>query len=143
MVWLKPSEYENQEFTVLRLYAPKSEKILLDLEPLKISDSEPMWEDWHCYAAPLRIFKQDYELLLPYFNRVYPVKDPLEGTEEPFFDVCSHNFIGREDWLKMICEIERDTENLPDNEKAFFANLVEWLREALKHTSVIVAEGNL
>ena len=27
MVWLKPSEYENQEFTVLRLYAPESEKI--------------------------------------------------------------------------------------------------------------------
>lgn len=91
MVWLKPSEYENQEFTVLRLYAPESEKILLDLEPLKNSHSEPMCEDW----------------------------------------------------LKMICELERDTKNFPDNEKTFYLNLVQWLREALKHTSVIVAEGNL
>ena len=146
MVWLNPSEYEKQKFTVLRLYAPKSEKILLDFEPLKISDkpdSEPLWEEWHCYASPLRIFKQDYELLLRYFSKVYPVKDPINGNVLSFFDVCSDNRIGGEDWLKIICEIEGDIGTVPDNEKAFLLRFVKWLREAMKYTSVIVAEGNL
>lgn len=143
MVWLKPSEYEKQEFRVLRLYAPENEKIFLGFEPLKISDREPMWEEWHCYAVPLRIFKQDYELLIRYFNRVFPVNDPIDGNVLPFFDVCSDNWIGGEDWLKIICEIEEDLGNVPDNEKTFFWGFINWLREALEHTSVIVAEGNL
>lgn len=143
MIWLKPCEYEKQKFTVLRLYAPENEKIFLDFEPLKFSDGEPLWEDWHCYAMPLRIFKQDYELLLHYFNRVFPVKDPIDGNVQPYFDVCSDNMIGADDWLKIICEIERDMETVPDNEKAFLLRFVKWLREALKYTSVIVAEGNL
>lgn len=30
-----------------------------------------------------------------------------------------------------------------DGRQAFFLGFIKWLREALKHTSVIVAEGNL
>ena len=65
-------------------------KILLDFHPLKISnepDWNPMWEEWHCYAKPLRVFQQDYQLLLGYFNKIYPTKDAFDGTNETFFDL--------------------------------------------------------
>lgn len=146
MTWFKPSDYKNQKYIELRLYAPKSEKILLDFNPLKLSDEpewNPTWEDWHCYAAPLRIYRQDYELLLDYFNKIYPVKDPFNGALQPAFDVCFDNWIGKDDWLKIIFEIERDFENTSDDKKHFFTSFLEWLREALNHTSVIVVEGNL
>ena len=146
MVWLKPSEYRNQEFKELRLYAPKKEKILLDFLPLKISDEldwNPVWEEWHCYAKPLRIFQQDYQLLLGYFNKVYPTKDAFDGTNEPFFDVCSHNWIGKDDWFHIIFEIEQELENMSDDKKHFFMDFLEWLKEALNYTSIIVVEGNL
>lgn len=146
MIWLQPSDYKKQQYINLRLYAPNKEKILLDFNPLKISADagwKPEWEDWHCYAAPLRIYMQDYELLLEYFNRVYPIKDAYGGTVEPAFDVCFYNWIEKDDWLKIISEIEQDLGNISDNEKPFFIAFLEWLREALNHTSVIVVEGNL
>ena len=34
-------------------------------------------------------YKQDYELLLPYFSKIYPIQDAFDGTAEPAFDVCS------------------------------------------------------
>lgn len=146
MIWLQPSDYKKQQYIKLRLYAPNKEKILLDFNPLKISNDagwKPEWEDWHCYAAPLRIYMQDYELLLEYFNRVYPIKDAYSGTVEPAFDACFYNWIEKDDWLKIISEIEQDLGNISDNEKPFFIAFLEWLREALNHTSVIVVEGNL
>lgn len=144
-IWLNPNEYQKQKYIELRLYAPKSEKILLDFNPLKISDESnwnPMWEEWHCYYTPLRIYKQDYELLLDYFN-IYPTKDAFDGTLEPIFDICSDNWIGKDDWYKIINEIEQDIEKFPDNEKKFFGEFIKWLKEVLKYTSIIVVEGNL
>lgn len=54
MVWLNPNGYEGQEYVELRLNAPKGEKIFLEFNPLKISDTpdwNPMWEEWHCYSS--------------------------------------------------------------------------------------------
>ena len=56
MVWLNPDDYKSQEYVELRLNAPKSEKICLEFNPLKMScdpDWNPMWEEWHCYSSPL------------------------------------------------------------------------------------------
>ena len=92
MKWLENSETDKQKKLVLRLYAPEDEKILLDFNPLKESeepDWNPMWEEWHAYPEPLRIYKQDYEMLLKYFAVIYPTKDAFDGTQEPEFDVCS------------------------------------------------------
>lgn len=146
MVWLKPSEWKNQKYIELRLYAPKNEKILLDFNPLKISDEldwNPMWEEWHCYPTPLRIYQQDFNILLDYFNKIYPTKDAFNGTPEPAFDVCFDNWIGKDDWYKIIYEIEQDIDNFPDNEKIFLSEFLKWLKEALKYTTIIVVEGNL
>lgn len=146
MVWLEPEEYKKQRYKELRLYAPENEKILLDFNPLRISDEpswNPMWEEWHCYLSPLRIYKQDYELLIKYFNKIYPTKDAFDGTPEAVFDVCFYNWIGKDDWQKIIIEIEKDIDKFSDSERAFFLNFLEWVKEALKYTTIIVVEGNL
>lgn len=146
MIWLQPSDYKNQEYITLRLYAPKDEKILLTFNPLKIStepDWKPAYEEWHCYSTPLLIYMQDYELLLDYFNKIYPIIDEYNKTLEPAFDICFYNWIGKDDWFKIISEIEQDLEHISDYEKPFFIAFLEWLKEALNHTSIIVVEGNL
>lgn len=81
-MWLDSNDYRNQKYKILRLFAPEDEKILLDFNPLKMSNSpgwNPMWEEWHCYAVPLRIYRQDYELLLPYFDKVFQRRMHLMG----------------------------------------------------------------
>lgn len=146
MVWLNPDDYKSQEYVELRLNAPKSEKICLDFNPLKMSsepDWNPMWEEWHCYCSPLRIYRQDYELLLDYFNKIYPVKDAFDGTLEPVFDVCFCNWIGKRDWHRIIDEIERDLNSVSNGKRGLFMDFLAWVKRALKHTSVIIVEGNL
>lgn len=146
MVWLGFDETEKQRYIELRLYAPRDEKILLDFNPLKksqVPNWNPMPEEWHCYRTPLRIYKQDYKLLLNYFDKIYPTKDAFDGTPEPVFDLCFYNWIGIEDWKTIINEIKQDIENHSDNEKEFLSSFLEWLSEALKHTNIIVVEGNL
>lgn len=146
MVWLNPNECIKQTYKELRLSAPQNEKILLIFNPLRISDEpnrNPMWEEWHCYSSPLKIYKQDYELLLEYFNRIYPIKDAFDGTIQSDFDVCFDNWIGKDDWHKIIFEIKKDIDDFSYSKKDFFQNFVKWLEEALEYTTIIVVEGNL
>ncbi len=146
MVWLNFDEIEKQEYIVLRLYSPEDEKILLDFHPLKESSEinwNPMPEEWHCYHKPLRIYRQDYKLLLDYFNKIYPTKDAFDGTPEPVFDLCFDNWIGKEDWNIIIQAIKKDIANHQEKEKMFLQSFVQWLEEALEYTNIIVVEGNL
>ena len=145
MIWLEPSEYRKQEHIELRLYAPKREKVLLCFNPLKLSnesDWNPAWEEWHCYRTPLRIYKQDYKFLVDYFNRIYPIKDAFDRTPESFFDVTNDNWIGKEDWIRIISGIEQDLDSISDDKKQFFTDFLQWVKEALNYTSIIVVEGN-
>ena len=145
MVWINP-KYERQEYLELRLNAPEGEKILLEFNPLKTSDTadwNPTWEEWHCYGHPLRIYQQDYKCLVDYFNKIYPIMDAFNGTLEQAFDVCFDNWIGKSDWVRIILEIEQDLNCILDGEKTFLMDFLEWVKEALKHTSIIVVEGNL
>ena len=146
MVWLNPDDYKSQEYVELRLNAPKTEQICLDFNPLKIScdpDWNPTWEEWHCHASPLRIYKQDYELLLGYFNKIYPIKDAFNGTLEPVFDVCFYNWIGKSDWLRLMDEIKKDLNCVNNGKKVLLTDFLAWVKKALKHMSLIVVEGNL
>ncbi len=146
MIWLNPNDYKSQEYVELRLNAPKTEKICLEFNPLKIScdpDWNPTWEEWHCHASPLRIYKQDYELLLGYFNKIYPIKDAFNGTLEPVFDVCFYNWIGKSDWLRLMDEIKKDLNCVNNGKKVLLTDFLAWVKKALKHMSLIVVEGNL
>lgn len=145
MIWLDPDEYLNQKYIELRIYAPKSEAVYLDFNPLKISnksDWNPLWEEWHCYSSPLRIYKQDYNLLLKYFNKIYPTKDAIDNSISLSFDICSDNWIKKSDWQIIVDEIENDNDLVCENEKKFFLDFLNWIKTALTYTTVIVVEGN-
>lgn len=143
-IWV--SNYKEQREVELRLYAPKSEVIELTFYPLKISeepDWNPQWEEWHAYAMPLVIYEQDYTILLEdYFAKMYPTKNAFDGTPEPCFDFCFDNWLGTDDWKKVITEIEKDLDNFPADRKTFYTDFLNWLKEALQHTTIIVVEGN-
>ena len=146
MVWLNTVDYTKQEYIELRLNAPLGEHIRLDFNPLNIydvSDDEPNWKDWHCYRKPLRVYSPDFDILVSYFNQVYPIIDASDNTERDRFDVCFDNWIKQDDWIKIIHNIEVDLINFSKEEQEFLNTFIAWIKEALQHTSVIVVEGNL
>ena len=58
-------------------------------------------------------------------------------------DVCFDNWIKQDDWIKIIHNIEVDLINYSKVEQDFLKTFIDWIKEALQHTSVIVVEGNL
>lgn len=73
----------------LRLNAPISEHIRLDFNPLKITDiseTSSSWKDWHCYRQPLRAYSPDFDILVSYFNKEYPIIEVSDNTERDSFD---------------------------------------------------------
>lgn len=142
MVWLNPTDYKKQDYMTLRLNAPLGERIRLDFNPLKISDVadiSPSWIDWHCYRNPLRIYSPDFDILVSYFNKAYPIIDASDNTERDSFD----NWIKKDDWIKIIHNIEVDLINSSKDEQEFLNTFIDWIKDALQHTSIIVVEGNL
>lgn len=145
MEWFGPEKYRSREVHVVRIYAPREEKIFLDFEPLKIThgaDGETLFEEY-CYPYPLRIFRQDYELLTGYISRIYPTRDAVNGCLVTELDLCFYNRIGRGDWLKIISYLEDNMGSFPEGEKGFYSEVIRWLQEALKVTDIIEIEGNL
>lgn len=120
--------------------------VCLTFNPLKISnepDWNPQWEEWHLYPTPLRVYKQDYEILLKeYFDKMYPTKDAFDGTTELYFDVCYYNWLGLNDWQVVISEIEKDFNSVHCDRKQFYSFFLNWIKKALRHTNIIVVEGN-
>ena len=114
MVWLNSRDYQKQEYIELRLNARLGEHIRLDFNPLKtleIADVSPSWKDWHCYRDPLRVYSPDFDILVSYFNQVYPIIDASDNTERDRFDVCFDNWIKKDYWTKIIQNIEVDLIN--------------------------------
>ena len=50
-------------------------------------------KDWHYYRNPLRVYSPDFDILVSYFNQVYPIIDASDNTERDRFDVCFDNWI--------------------------------------------------
>ena len=100
-------------------------------------------KDWHYYRDPLRVYSPDIDILVSYFNQVYPIIDASDNTERDRFDVCFDNWIKKDYWIKIIHNIEVDLINLSKEEQEFLKTFIAWIKEALQHTSVIVVEGNL
>ena len=74
---------------------------------------------------------------------MYPIIDTSDNTERDRFDVCFDNWIKQDDWIKIIHNIEVDLINYSKVEQDFLKTFIDWIKEALQHTSVIVVEGNL
>lgn len=140
------SKYSNEKpnYKINRLYSNKKEKICLMFHPLFITGKDPMWEDWNCYKYPMMIYMTDYQkLLIPYFEKIFPLKDPIDDTVQEYFDVCFDNWIGKSDWIKFINLIKADLDKKSESEKKFYFEVISWLETALTETDVIVVEGNL
>ena len=131
---------ENME---LRCYADKTEKILLRFWPC-INEGENMeWEKWHM-AEPLVVYATDYCMLLLYLRNIFPAIDPTNGKKQDAFDLCFHNFIGIEDWERVVRHIKNDApSNESEKEKQFFSQFVGWIESQLFWADMIVVEGNL
>ena len=78
-----------------------------------------------------------------FFKKVYPFVDASDGTLRQELYLCFDNWIEKNDWIKIINEIENNLENISDSERKLLSDFIEWLKEALKHTTIIVVEGNL
>ena len=78
-----------------------------------------------------------------FFKKVYPFVDASDGTLRQELYLCFDNWIEKNDWLKIVNEIENNLEHISDSERKFLRDFIEWLKEALKHTTIIVVEGNL
>ena len=100
-------------------------------------------KDWHYYRDPLRVYSPDFDILVSYFNQVYPIIDASDNTERDRFDVCFDNWIKQDYLIKIIHNIEVDLINLSKEEQEFLNTFIAWIKEALQYTSVIVVEGNL
>lgn len=104
------SEFGKQNSVVIspRLYANQKEKICITFLPLKCTDSALKWEDWHCYRSILRIYwEDDQKLFSVYFDRIFPLKDPVSKKVQEEFDPRFDNWIGKTDleqWMKYIRE---------------------------------------
>lgn len=48
-------------------------------------------KDWYYYRNPLRVYSPDFDILVSYFNQVYPIIDASDNTERDRFDVCFDN----------------------------------------------------
>lgn len=140
------SEFGKQNSVVIspRLYANQKEKICITFLPLKRTDNALQWEDWHCYHSILRIYWEDYQKLVSvYFDRIFPLKDPVSKEVQEEFDPCFDNWIGKTDFEQWMAYIKEDVPQKNKQEQEFLKQVLNWVMCALEHTDVIVVEGNL
>ncbi len=127
-----------------RLYADRKEKICITFLPLKRTECHLKWEDWHCYRSVLRIDWEDYQKLFSiYFDRVFPLKNPVSGAIQEAFDPCFDNWIGKAELEQWIRDIKEDLPQKNQKEQELLEQVIGWVTCALEHTDVIVVEGNL
>jgi hypothetical protein len=129
-----------------RCYSKADERVCLEFYPCKNIGKNISWEEWH-RKIPLTVYSTDYcKLLLEYICSVYPVKDPTNDEVIESFDVCFDNWIGKEDWKKIIVgikvKINRNNNRPSKTEKEFYENFIEWIEKELEWADMIVVEGN-
>lgn len=128
---------------IYRCYSDLDEKIGLAFYPCKNLGAAITWEECHS-AEPLIVFHTDYtSLLIDHFRIIYPTTDPTDGRLVEAFDECFDNWIGKEDWLKIMAQIKQKAHRFTELERAFYANVMEWLEKELEWADLILVEGNL
>src|SRR5215470_3492380 len=132
---------------VFRCYSETDEKICLKFFPCKNTGENMTWEEWHD-KKPLTIYFTDYrKLLLEYISEIYPIKDITNNEIIQSFDECFDNWIGKNDWNKIIekikTKINENNKRILKIENEFYKNFIEWIENELEWADIIVAEGNL
>ena len=128
----------------LLCYGKPQEKICLHFFPCKNSGENITWEEWHI-AEPLVVYISDYRpLLLPYFNKVFPLIDPANGKMQESFDECWDNWIGFNDWNRITDLIKKDIPFMQNEQEiTFFHVFLTWIEKQWERFDIIVVDGNL
>ena len=127
----------------LLCYGKPGDKIRLDFLPCKNTNGVKQWENWHPKDS-LRLYAADYIKLLPYFEKVFPATDPASGEIQDCFDECCDNWIGVDDWKKIILAIRKDVSHINNTAEALFFNkFTSWIESQTAWADIIVVEGNL
>ena len=132
---------------IFRCYSDIKEKICWTFHPCKNYGENITWEQWHT-KIPLRIFGTDCDKLLQeYVTGIYPLKDPTDNKIIEVFDPCFDNWIGKEDWNKIINKIkdklQRNNNRPSKSENEFYNNFLEWIEKELEWADIIVVDSNL
>ena len=132
---------------VFRCYSDITEKICWTLHPCKNFGENITWEQWHT-KTPLYIFETDYnKLLWEFVAGIYPLKDPTSGAIIEAFDPCFDNWIGKDDWIKMLAAVKIKLKKSNDRpsklENEFYNNFIEWIERELEWADIIVIDSNL
>ena len=132
---------------VFRCYSEAKEGICWTFHPFKSPVENYIRTDLN-KTPMLIVFRTDYEKLLwDYVTGIYPITDPRTNEIEQSFDPCFDNWIGKEDWNKIIEKIKallnRNHNRPPRLEKEFYYNFIEWIERELQWADIIVIDSNL
>ena len=138
----------RHKVTDIRLYSDDSEKIEIELKPVRMYPPENgtlSWEDWNYYDS-ICIYQTDYKkLLLPAICALFPATDPDPngwGVQEAF-DLTSMNFFGKDDWQKLIDSLTQCMEASGENERKFYHAVTQFLTGFMAQSEWFCIEGNL
>lgn len=59
-----------------------------------------------------------------FFKKVYPFVDASDGTLRQELYLCFDNWIEKNDWLKIVNEIENNLEHVSDSERKFLSDFI-------------------
>jgi hypothetical protein len=138
----------SHKVTAIRLYSGDDELIYIELKPVYMNPPENVtksWEDWNHYDS-ICIYQTDYKkLMLPSISALFPAADPEPngfGIQEEL-DLTSINFLGKEDWQKLIENLTDCMETADEDETAFYRSVIGFLKDSLAISDWFCIEGNL
>jgi hypothetical protein len=116
--------------------------------PYKNMDEAKTFAHYNFSGPRLLVFMTDYrQLLLEYIHAIYPLKDPENDEIVDVFDECSNNWIGKDDFLRLIEKIKitlgRNNNRPSKMEREFYNNIIEWAEEKLEWANIMIIDGNL
>jgi hypothetical protein len=90
----------------------------------------------------LFIQSKDFEIVLPIFESVFPLKNPLNDEVQIAFDSVSNNLFDNKTCKDIVQKIAKLKTNDP-NVELFLRNLIYWFQTRLRYAEYIVVSGNL
>ncbi|MDN4616734.1 hypothetical protein QCD85_01400 [Paenibacillus sp. PsM32] len=100
-------------------------------------------EKWdQIQADSVFIYAGDFDYLIPYLKKHYPIVDPVTNDRYGYFDTSGFNPIAKALWTNILAEMK--AYQTKDRElKAFIRSLVTWLEIQLEWADEIIIFGNL
>jgi hypothetical protein len=134
----------ERKITTLRLYSADDELVHIELTPAFVTEDGNIF--WDRYEA-LIVYRTDYEkFFTPVFEEIFPVKDPDPkeswGVQE-YFDRCSPNWFGRDEWLKTAELLREKCAGPSGDEREFCLEAAGFIERTADISAIFCIDGNL